>query len=161
MGWLEEPILSRSLTQYLEEHAWLADHISIPLAGGESLLTRYEFPELLSRHVFDVIQPDCTSVGGISEAKRIADMASAWNIRCVPHIGCSSGTGIGLAAGLQVILASQNAPLIEYDAYGGPGWDGMLVEAPRAVNGVVTSFDRPGLGVELAPDAEDRFALEM
>jgi D-galactarolactone cycloisomerase len=159
VSWLEEPILSRSLTQYVDDHSWLADRVSLRLAGGESLLTRFEYIDLLNRRTFDVLQPDCTSVGGISEAKRIADMASAWNIECVPHIACSSGTGISLAAGLHMILACSNAPLIEFDAYGGPGWAGMLVEPHTMKAGHVTADERPGLGVELADDAFERFSL--
>ncbi|SFL24939.1 mandelate racemase/muconate lactonizing enzyme family protein [Geodermatophilus ruber] len=159
VSFLEEPILSRSLTQYVDDHSWLADRVSLRLAGGESLLTRYEYLDLLSRRTFDVLQPDCTSVGGISEAKRIADMASAWNIECVPHIACSSGTGISLAAGLHLILACTNAPLIEFDAYGGPGWDGLLVEPHAVQDGHLGADDRPGLGVELADDAIARFSL--
>jgi D-galactarolactone cycloisomerase len=159
VAWLEEPILSRSLSQYVEDHSWLADRVSIPLAGGESLLTRFEYIELLERRTFDVLQPDCTSVGGISEAKRVADMASAWNIRCVPHIACSSGTGVALAAGLHMILACENAPLIEFDAYGGPGWEGLLVQPLMAKDGYVEALETPGLGVELAEDAYERFAV--
>lgn len=159
VAWLEEPILSRSLSQYVEDHSWLADRVSIPLAGGESLLTRFEYIDLLDRRTFDVLQPDCTSVGGISEAKRVADMASAWNIRCVPHIACSSGTGIALAAGLHMILSCENAPLIEFDAYGGPGWDGLLVQPLTVKDGYIEANEAPGLGIELAEDAYQRFAV--
>jgi D-galactarolactone cycloisomerase len=158
--WLEEPIRTRSLTQYLDDHTWLAERVGIPLAGGESLLTRYEYLDAVSRRTFDVLQPDCTTVGGISEAKRVADLASAWNIACIPHIGCSSGTGIGLAAGLQMILASANSYMVEYDAYGGPGWDGLLEEPLAVVDGVLHAPSAPGLGVSLAPDAKTRFALQ-
>jgi D-galactarolactone cycloisomerase len=157
VSWFEEPILSRSLSQYVEDHSWLADRVSMRLSGGESLFTRYEYLELLERRTFDVLQPDCTGVGGISEAKRVADMASAWNLTCVPHIASSSGTGIALAAGLHLILACQNAPLIEFDPYGGPGWDGLLVEPLAVRNGWVEAPDAPGLGVELTPDAFERF----
>lgn len=159
VSWLEEPILSRSLSQYVTDNTWLADRINIPLAGGESLLTRFEYIDLMSKRTFDIIQPDCTSVGGISEAKRVADMASAWNITCVPHIACSSGTGIALAAGLHLILACGNAPLIEVDAYGGPGWDGMLIDPLVVKDGYVEAPDRPGIGIELASDAYTRFAV--
>jgi D-galactarolactone cycloisomerase len=157
VAWLEEPILSRSLTQYVDDHSWLEERVEIQLAGGESLLTRFEYIDLLARRTFDIVQPDCTSVGGISEAKRVADLASAWNLTCVPHIACSSGTGIGLAAGLHLILACENAPLIEFDPYGGPGWEGLLVEPPRLIDGYVAASDAPGLGVELAEDAWDDF----
>lgn len=159
VAWLEEPILSRSLTQYVDDHTWLADRVTINLAGGESLLTRFEYLDLLSRRTFDILQPDCTSVGGISEAKRVADMASSWNLKCVPHIACSSGTGIALAAGLHLILACDNAPMIEYDAYGGPGWDGLLVSPPTLIDGFLEASDAPGLGIELSQDAYGRFAL--
>ncbi|NMR21711.1 mandelate racemase/muconate lactonizing enzyme family protein [Cellulomonas fimi] len=159
VAWLEEPILARSLTQYVDDHTWLADRVSIPLAGGESMLTRFEYLDLLRRKTFDVLQPDCTSVGGISEAKRVADMAGSWNLQCVPHIACSSGTGIALAAGLHVILASENAPLVEFDAYGGPGWDGLLAEPLEVKDGYLEAHDAPGLGIELTEHAYGRFAL--
>jgi D-galactarolactone cycloisomerase len=159
VAWLEEPILARSLTQYADDHTWLADRVSLQLSGGESLLTRFEFIDLLTRRTFDILQPDATSVGGISEAKRVADMASTWNLSCIPHIACSSGTGIALAAGLHMILACENPPLIEVDAYGGPGWDGMLIDPLVVKDGYLSALDAPGLGVELAPDADERFAL--
>ncbi|WP_085894336.1 MULTISPECIES: mandelate racemase/muconate lactonizing enzyme family protein [unclassified Nocardioides] len=159
VSWLEEPIMSRSLSQYVAGHAWLADRVDIPLAGGESLLTRYEYVDLMGELPFDVIQPDAASVGGISELKRVADMASAWNLQCVPHIGCSSGTGIGLAAGLQVILSCENAPLIEVDAYGGLGWEGFLENPPVVENGWLWATDAVGIGVTIADRAAERFGI--
>ena len=157
--WLEEPIMSRSLSQYVNDHFWLADRVDIPLAGGESLLTRYEYIDLLAKIPFDFIQPDAASVGGISELKRIGDMASAWNLKLVPHIGCSSGTGIGLAAGLNVILSCENAPLVEFDAYGGLGWDGFLTNPLNVKDGRLFSNNEPGIGVSLAPSGREQFSL--
>jgi D-galactarolactone cycloisomerase len=159
--WLEEPILSRSLSQYVSGHRWLADRVDIPLAGGESLLTRYEYVDLMSELPFDFIQPDAASVGGISELKRIADMASSWNLQCVPHIGCSSGTGIGLAAGLQVILSCENTPLVEVDAYGGLGWEGFLENPLVVQNGELRATEAVGIGVTIADGASERFAVTM
>lgn len=161
VAWLEEPILSRSLSQYVSSHAWLADRVDIPLAGGESLLTRYEYIDLMSELPFDIIQPDAASVGGISELKRVADMASAWNLQCVPHIGCSSGTGIGLAAGLQVILSCENTPLIEVDAYGGLGWEGFLENPPLVESGQLWASDAVGIGVTIADGAIERFSVSI
>lgn len=159
--WLEEPIKSNSLSQYIQEHRWLANRVDLKLAGGESMLSRFEYIDLFEPRAFDVLQPDCVSVGGISEAKRVADMASAWNITCVPHIACSSGIGIGLAAGLHLILASPNASLIEYDAYGGPGWEGLLKDPIQIKDGFVSAPERPGLGIELAADAEEKYGLSQ
>lgn len=158
--WFEEPILARSLSQYVADHTWLADRVGMKISGGESLFTRFEYIELLERRTFDIVQPDCTSVGGISEAKRVADLASAWNLTCVPHIACSSGTGIALAAGLHLVLACGNAPLVEFDPYGGPGWDGLLAEPLHVHDGYLSPLDAPGLGVELSPDAEERFGVK-
>lgn len=158
--WLEEPILSHSLSQYVNDHSWLADRVDLPLAGGESLLTRYEYIDLMARLPFDYIQPDAASVGGISELKRIGDMASAWNLIVVPHIGCSSGTGIGLAAGLNVILSCDNAPLIEVDAYGGLGWEGFLTNPLNVQNGKILPNNEPGIGVTLASGAREQFSLQ-
>ncbi|GAB6983896.1 mandelate racemase/muconate lactonizing enzyme family protein [Nocardioides pyridinolyticus] len=161
VSWLEEPIMSRSLSQYVASHAWLANRVDIPLAGGESLLTRYEYVDLMSELPFDVIQPDAASVGGISELKRIADMASSWNLQCVPHIGCSSGTGIGLAAGLQVILSCENTPLVEVDAYGGLGWEGFLENPLVVQNGELWATDAVGIGVTIADGASERFSVTI
>jgi D-galactarolactone cycloisomerase len=154
----EEPVMTHSLSQYVADHAWLGERISMRLAGGESLMTRFEYIELCEKRVFDIVQPDATGVGGISEAKRVADIVGTWNLECIPHIACSSGTSIGLAAGLHVILAC-DAPLIEYDAYGGIGWEGFVVAPPRLENGWVHAPDAPGLGIELTENAKERFAL--
>ena len=159
--WFEEPIQSRSLSQYIEDHSWLSDRVRINLAGGESLLTRYEFIDVFKGKVFDVVQPDATTVGGISEIKRVADMCSAWNLIFAPHIACSSGTGISLACGLHASLSSSSAFLLEYDAYTGPAWQGMLVEPTYVENGYLCAPEGPGLGINLAPDALKRFALPM
>ncbi|MFG2056145.1 mandelate racemase/muconate lactonizing enzyme family protein [Micromonospora sp. NPDC048930] len=161
VAWLEEPIMSRSLSQYVSGHSWLADRVDIPLAGGESLLTRYEYIDLMAKLPFDIIQPDAASVGGISELKRIADMASAWNLRCVPHIGCSSGTGIGIYAGLQVILSCDNAPFIEFDAYGGLGWEGFLANPPLVTDGRVWASDEPGIGARIADGAGEKYSVNI
>jgi len=157
--WLEEPIMSRSLSQYINDHSWLADRVDLPLAGGESLLTRYEYIDLMAKLPFDFIQPDAASVGGISELKRIGDMASSWNLKLVPHIGCSSGTGIGLAAALNVILSCDNAPLIEVDAYGGLGWEGFLTNPLNVEEGQLISNNQPGIGVTLALSGREQFSL--
>ncbi|MQA98659.1 MAG: hypothetical protein GEV11_30290 [Streptosporangiales bacterium] len=159
--WFEEPIRADSLSQYAREHSWLAERTAVPIAGGESLFTLWEYTGLFEPRAFDILQPDCVSVGGISEAKRVADMAGAWHVECAPHIACSSGTGIGLAAGLQLLLATPSAQIMEFDAYGGPGWDGLLKRPVEMVDGWVRAPEAPGLGVELADDAEERFALDV
>jgi L-alanine-DL-glutamate epimerase-like enolase superfamily enzyme len=157
--WFEEPIHTKSISQYVQDHKWLNDRVRLKLAGGESLLTRYEFIDVMKDKVFDVIQPDATTVGGISEVRRVADMGSAWNLIFAPHIACSSGTGISLACGLHAALACSSANLLEFDAYGGPAWDGMLQEPICVQDGYLSAPTAPGLGIDLSSDALERFAL--
>jgi L-alanine-DL-glutamate epimerase-like enolase superfamily enzyme len=157
--WLEEPIGTHSLTQYIEEHARLNESTDMPLAGGESLFTRWEFVEVLSRRAFDVVQPDAVSVGGIAETKKIAAMASAYNIPCVPHIACSSVAGIGFIANLHVIGSLDNALYVEYDAYESPIRDELFQEPVKAEKGMVKMPERPGLGLELNSKALAKYSM--
>jgi len=158
--WLEEPIATHSLTQYIEEHARLNGATDMPLAGGESLFTRWEFVEVLQRRSFDVVQPDAVSVGGIAETKKIAAMASAYNIPCVPHIACSSVAGIGFVANLHVIGSLDNALYVEYDAYDSPIRDELFREPIKAGNGMVKMPEKPGLGLELNRKAMAKYAMK-
>lgn len=157
--WFEEPIKSRSLSQYIDDHKWLSERVRINLAGGECLLTRYEFIEVFTHKVFDFIQPDATTVGGLTEIKAISDIANAWDLIFSPHIACSSGTGISLACGLHAALAASNTILLEFDAYGGPAWDGMLTNPIEVKDGYIYAPATPGLGIDLASDAITKFAL--
>jgi len=157
--WLEEPILSRSLEEYCAEHCRLKERSNVPIAGGECLFTRYEFVPVFSRKAFDIVQPDCAGVGGITEANKIAGMALAHGLTCIPHIACSSGTGVGLAANLHLICSVARSPLIEYDPYESRFRRELLTDPFLAKKGCVEVSDRPGLGVELDNEAVNQYTL--
>ncbi len=158
--WLEEPVLSRSLYEYYTSHAKLANKTNVPLSGGECLFTRYEFVPIFEHKAFDIIQPDATGVGGISESSKISAMSSAYGISFIPHIACSSGTGVGLAANLQVIGASAHTPFVEYDLYDDSPLQNELLEEPlRSEDGCVQLSDKPGLGVELNEAAVEKYRI--
>jgi D-galactarolactone cycloisomerase len=146
---LEEPLKTNSLPAYIHEHAELARRISIPLAGGECLFTHWEFAELVNSRAFAILQPDCTGSGGIGVVKKIAAMGDAAGLKCIPHIACSSGTGVGFAAALQVIASLPNCPWIEYDAYEDPIGGKLLKNGFSLVDGKVHVPTGPGLGVEI------------
>jgi len=146
---LEEPLKTGSLAAYVHDHRELAGKISIPLAGGECLFTHWEFAELVGSRAFAVLQPDCTGSGGIGVVKKIGAMADAAGLRCIPHIACSSGTGVGFAAALQVIASLPNCSWIEYDAYEDPVGARLLRDGFPLVDGKVRVPMRPGLGVEI------------
>ena len=161
VSWLEEPIRGRSLHEYVREHARLRAATSMPISGGESLFTRYEFVPVFEKRAFDIVQPDAAGVGGITEAVAIASMAEAHGVRCTPHVACSSGTGVALAANMHVLATVADPPYAEYDLYDdSPLQRELLTDPLRAVDGVIRLRDSPGLGVELDPDAVERYRVD-
>jgi len=114
---------------------------------------RQAFQPWLQQHAFDIVQPDVTKVGGISEERRIAWMAADHNILFVPH---GWNTAIGLAADLQLVSALPQARWVEY-LTGSPYIDALAATPWRLdQDGMLPIPDRPGLGIELDPDAVER-----
>jgi L-alanine-DL-glutamate epimerase-like enolase superfamily enzyme len=122
----------------------------VPIAGGEVFTRRQSFQPWLQAGAFDIVQPDVTKVGGISEERRIAWMAQENGVRFIPH---GWNTAVGLAADLQLASAFPDTDLVEYltgspfiDEITQGGWhlDG---------EGMLPVPTRPGLGVRLNPDA--------
>ena len=133
----------------------------MPISGCESLFTRYEFVPVFEKRAFDIVQPDAAGVGGITEAAAIAAMAEAHGVRCTPHVACSSGTGVGLAANMHVLATVADPPYAEYDLYDdSPLQRELLGEPLRGVDGVIRLRDSPGLGVDLDPDAVERYRVD-
>jgi L-alanine-DL-glutamate epimerase-like enolase superfamily enzyme len=156
LAWLEEPILARSLTQYVDDHAWLAHRTGLPLAGGgDSALTHSEFTTVLARGAFDVLLLDCGAVGGISEARRVA--AAAVNSRCVPYAG-AGWPGPRFAAGLHLALGCQNIPMVQVPAPGHPSLAGRQASALTVTDGFIEAPAHPGLGWASSASPELRTA---
>ncbi|NEU30829.1 galactonate dehydratase [bacterium LRH843] len=99
---IEEPVLPEN-NEALRE---IAKHTSIPIATGERMYSRWDFKDLLSGGYVDIIQPDLSHAGGITECKKIASMAEAYDVALAPH--CPLGP-IALASCLQVDATSHNA----------------------------------------------------
>ena len=96
----------------------------VPIAGGEVLTRRQAFIPWLTRGAFDIVQPDVTKVGGISEQRRIAWMAYDFGVKYVGH---GWNTALGVAADLQLASAFPDADLVEFIG-GSPYVDGILAE---------------------------------
>ena len=96
--WFEEPLPPDALADYIQ----LRQRAPLPIAGGEVLTRRQSFQPWLQGGAFDIVQPDVTKVGGISEERRIAWMAQENGIRFIPH---GWNTAVGLAADLQLASA--------------------------------------------------------
>jgi L-alanine-DL-glutamate epimerase-like enolase superfamily enzyme len=147
--WFEEPLPPDDLHNYV----LLRNHSAVPIAGGEVLTRRQSFAPWLQQRAFDIVQPDVTKVGGISEERRIAWMAEENGVRFIPH---GWNTALGLAADLHLASASRNTDLVEY-LIGSPFIDD-LVEARWKLDsdGMLPVPDGPGLGIALNMDAVEK-----
>ena len=161
IGWFEEPVPPEDI----EGHRAVKAAVRIPIASGECEFTRFGFRELLTRRAVDIVQPDTCSAGGLSECKKIADMAAAHSVRYVPHVW---GTGVALAAALQLLAVlpaltppSLNPlePMLEFDRTEHPIRAALLTTPIEHQNGRVAVPDGPGLGIEIDRAALERFRV--
>jgi len=150
VAWFEEPLQPDALREFV----LLRQAAPLPISGGEVLTRRQAFQPWLQAGALDIVQPDVTKVGGITESRRIAWMAQEHGVRFIPH---GWNTAVGLAADLQLASAFPDTDLVEYitgspyvDDLAAGGWsldaDGML-EIPET----------PGLGMVLDADAVEKF----
>jgi L-alanine-DL-glutamate epimerase-like enolase superfamily enzyme len=150
--WLEEPFEPDEFDAYAE----LADAVDIRVAAGEEEATRWGFRELIERGHVDVIQPDVTRCGGLSEALRIARAAERDGIPVVPHAWKS---GVIKAASLHLNAVLETSYFQEYCVAETP-INRLLTREPMPVaNGFVDVPSKPGLGIELDPEILARYAV--
>ena len=141
--WIEECLPPDDFAGYAE----LTAKSLIPVATGEHEYTRWGYKELIERRCCHILQPDLAWVGGITEVKKIAAMASAWGLDVIPHGG-------GLHPwGLHFILSTVNCPLAEWVVIGNQGEADpirplypYLGGAPLPVDGHIRPSDAPGIG---------------
>ncbi len=148
--WFEEPLKPDALEDYVH----LRRAAPVPISGGEVLTRRQSFQPWLEAGAFDIVQPDVTKVGGISEERRIGWMAQEHGVRFIPP-GCN--TAGGLAADLQLASAFADTDLVEYitespyvDELAAGGWQ-------LDADGMLPIPDKPGLGLDLDEAALARF----
>jgi L-alanine-DL-glutamate epimerase-like enolase superfamily enzyme len=144
----------------IEGHAKLSQALGTKVATGEWLTTRYEFIDFIDRGKIDVAQPDIGRVGGLSEAKKVADYAKAKGVLVVPH--CWK-TGIGIAASLHFCIATSNCPYFEFmvkDLAPSELRRFLVKDEPQIKDGYIEPPETPGLGMELDRDIMERFAMK-
>lgn len=145
---IEEPVLCENMEDFKE----IAACCNIPIATGERLFSRWDFKRLLTAGGVDIIQPDLSHAGGITEVKKIAAMVEAYDVALAPH--CPLGP-VALAACLQVDATSYNAFIQEQSI-------GIHYNVGKSVldyihnpedfvftDGFVALPRKPGLGVEI------------
>jgi galactonate dehydratase len=155
---IEEPLLSENL----EGLAQIGQLVSTPIALGERLYSRWDFKTVLASGLVDIIQPDLSHAGGISETRRIAAMAEAYDVAVAPH--CPLGP-LALASCLQLAACTPNLVLQEMSLgiHYNVGADLLTYIADKRVltpaEGHLPIPEGPGLGVEI-DEAAVRAAAE-
>jgi L-alanine-DL-glutamate epimerase-like enolase superfamily enzyme len=144
IGWLEEPFPAHDYLSYREA----ARYGRTPLAAGENHYTRFEFNRVIEDGAITILQPDLSKTGGITEALRIAALASSWKLPIHPH---TSMTGINMAATIHFLAAIENGGYFEADISKNNLFRDKLVSTPYRIDkdGNVAPMEAPGIGVEV------------
>jgi D-galactarolactone cycloisomerase len=151
--WFEEPVPPDNLLDYV----LLRERAPVKIAGGEVLTRRQSFVPWCQQRALDIVQPDTTKVGGISESRRIAWMAEDNGVQFIPH---GWNTALGLAADLQLASAIRNTNMVEY-LTGSPFIDDLVADPWRlGSDGLLAVPDTPGLGIALNMDAGEKHTHE-
>src|SRR5215211_9025822 len=146
VAWFEEALKPDAFDDYVA----LRRAAPLPIAGGEVLTRRQSFQPWIEAGAFDIVQPDVTKVGGISEERRIGWMAYDHGIRFIPH---GWNTAVGLAADLQLASAFADTDLVEY-LTGSPFIDAIVAHRWQLdADGMLAIPDAPGLGITFDRDA--------
>jgi L-alanine-DL-glutamate epimerase-like enolase superfamily enzyme len=142
IGWLEEPFPAHDYRSYIEAKGFGVT----PLAAGENHYTRFEFNREIEDGAITILQPDLSKTGGITEALRIAALASAWKLPINPH---SSMTGLNMAATIHFLCAIDNGGYFEGDVSRGNLFRDELVSRPYELgkDGCVRPLEGNGLGL--------------
>ncbi|GEP98479.1 galactonate dehydratase [Chitinophaga cymbidii] len=156
---IEEPVLPENNEDLRE----IAQHVAIPIATGERMFSKWQFKTLLKDGYADIIQPDVSHAGGITECKKIISMAEAFDVAAAPH--CPLGP-IALAACLQVDATCHNA-FIQEQSLGihyNQGSDLLDYLTDKTVfqyrDGYVDIPSQPGLGIEINETHVRKMAAE-
>lgn len=145
-GWVEEPVPPENLAALKKA----SEKISIPVATGERLHTRYDYRQLFELQAADIIQPDITHSGGLLEMKKLAAWAEIYYILIAPH---NVGGPVSTAAALHFAASTPNFKIQEHFNDFAEGWVKESAPGnPEVVDGYFALPQGPGLGVKLNKD---------
>jgi D-galactarolactone cycloisomerase len=147
--WFEEPVLADDIAGL----AAIARAIDIPVATGEHEYTRYGFRELIAQGGADIVQPDVGRVGGVTEWMKVAHLAHAFNLPVAPH-------AVQLVH-LHLACCTPNLKVVECLGTVEETDRLWYTEFPEQRDGYWSPYpDRPGLGLELSPDAVRKYSVD-
>ena len=142
VGWFEAPVPPEDF----EQSAVLTQSLAIPIASDQ-IFNRWQSRDLLLAGSVDVIQPDVCRTGGITECKRIAELADAFHKAATPHV--SIGSAIHFAASVQLAASLPNQTWMEYWYGANPLGNSILLTPFDVTRGYFYVPDGPGLGIEV------------
>ncbi len=147
--WIEEPVRADNLTAMRK----ISESISTPVATGELEATRWAFAQLLEQQAAEILQPDVTVVGGVSEWLKVAHMAGGFDVPIAPHYNWDFHT--------QLCAVIPNAIFVEYflAESGVKMFDSVLANPMKPVNGYLEPRSAPGFGIELIPEEIERYRV--
>lgn len=163
--WFEEPVNPRDIDGLLQVKAALP----MAIAGGENLRTRFDFRDHITRRAFDVVQPDVSHCGGLTEMHRIAALASSCGTLVCPHVW---GTPIMIAASLHLAatlppcppahnpVPYAQEPVMEFDRTPNAIREELCTTAFEAEDSYLNVPTGPGLGIEVDEDALRHFSQQ-
>ncbi len=149
-AWFEEPIPASQMDGY----AKLCASVEMPITGGETLTTTEQFRPHLDKKAYDVVQQD-VGICGITEGMRIARMAyERYEVKTCPH---NWHNGLMTMANAHFVAALPSPKVLELCMIQGPLQWGIIANKPKIENGWLILPNKPGLGIDLADNLEDRF----
>ena len=158
--WYEEPLAPDDIDGY----AYLRDHLDIRIATGEADFNKNSFARFFKRDAMDICQPDAARTAGITETRKIADMASAFRVLYAPHTGSSSA--LIMSVSLHLATYAPNFLIYEYmqsdwnKAERNPlRWDLCEIPIKEFKNSHIVIEDKPGLGVEINMEVVEKYRL--
>lgn len=151
--WFEEPFPPDDLAPFAE----LKRNTKVQLAAGENEFGLRGFKSLVANEAVDILQPDCSRAGGISECTRIAKLASENGLKIAPHTWSDA---IALVANLHFVASCKNGLMVEMDQTGNPFIEDLLTERLTLDGGFLRVPNGPGLGIEIDDDVLHRYAID-
>ncbi|MGW2594089.1 mandelate racemase/muconate lactonizing enzyme family protein [Streptomyces sp. NPDC001515] len=152
ISWYEEPLPVDDLAGLGE----LRRRTGLTVVNGETHFTRFDLRDSLLHRAVDVFMPNVARCGGLTEAARLAALASAFHVDIAPH---GVGSGVSLCAALQLCAATPNLRTYEYNRLPNPIRERILVDPPEFRDGALTVPQGPGLGAEIDEAVVDRYTV--
>ena len=150
--WYEEPFAPEDIDSYVA----LRQVVDVPIAGGEKEFGLQGFREVIRAKALDIVQPDASRCGGISEVWKIAEMAEGSGLGVATH---SWNDAVAIMANAHVVAAMSNGVTVEVDQMNNPFVNDLLVKPLQIESGELQLSHAPGLGVELDLEVVDKFRL--